>query len=88
MNSKIVGVITSLNEAEIAKKCGADLVELRVDLLRNYNYSEILIKNIKKNLKLPIICTIRIKKEGGKFDKPETEQLKLFKKTYSICRLY
>jgi len=51
-----------------AKSKGADLLELRIDQFRNVN-SEYILKSIEqiKGKGLPIIATIRSKREGGKY---------------------
>ena len=64
MKPKIVAVATSFNDAILAKKYSADIIELRIDLFKNKNLTDI-VKSSKKRTKLPIIATIRPKFEGG-----------------------
>ncbi len=61
-----------------AKSQGADLLEIRIDQFKNVEQDYILktIAQIKGN-GLPIIATIRSKKEGGKY-LAESKRLKLF----------
>ena len=63
---------------EKAKSLGADLLEIRIDQFRNVNPGYIL-KSIEqiKGRGLPIIATIRSKREGGKY-LAESKRLKLF----------
>lgn len=62
-----------------AKMDGADLLELRLDCFKNQGQTYInrIIKNVKKT-KLPLIATIRSRKEGGKTAIGDIERLKLF----------
>lgn len=77
---KLVGIVTSFNEARIAKSYGADLVEIRLDLLEKISLEKAsrLFKDIKEHLKLPIILTIRKKSEGGSFKGTDASRLKFF----------
>ncbi|MBU0951889.1 MAG: type I 3-dehydroquinate dehydratase [Elusimicrobia bacterium] len=77
---KIAGIITNLKEAQTAKFQGADIVEIRLDLFSKNQLKTApqLFQKIKKQLKLPIILTIRKKSEGGSFSGNEKERSSLF----------
>lgn len=64
---------------EKSKTEGVDILELRIDLLRNTE-KDYIIKIIKSIMGkgLPIIATIRRKGEGERKDIPDEERLKLF----------
>lgn len=79
---KIAAVIVDgedMKAISAAKMGGADLLELRLDCFKNHEQAYInrIIKNIKKT-KLPLIATIRSRKEGGKTAIGNIERLKLF----------
>lgn len=88
MTTKIVSVISNskkiFNDAIQSKRLGADILELRFDLL----YPEFIdpkilvntVKTIKKNVNLPIIITIRLKSEGGKYIGNEQYRFSVFEK--------
>ena len=61
-----------------AKKNGMDVAELRIDLYSSHKKDRVL-HEIKKFKALPIIATIRSKKEGGQWSGSERERLELFK---------
>ncbi len=69
---------------EKAKSLGADLLEIRIDQFRNVK-SEYILKTIEqiKRSDLPIIATIRSKREGGKY-LTESKRLKLFEATIPL----
>ena len=73
-----VAVDDSFSDQEIAQMRGAgmDAVELRIDLFENQELSHIF-KQIKRYEPLPIIATIRITQEGGKWagDKAKRQEL-------------
>ncbi len=71
----IVAVIgkNPLDSAKRAKKLGADLIELRMDLLDMDAHEAIL--EIKK-YGLPVIITNRMKQEGGAWDGSEDERIR------------
>jgi len=60
---------------------GVDILELRADLLEDHSIENIKeqIKILKENTKLPILFTIRSKREGGNFENNETEIFKILK---------
>ena len=56
-----------------AEKNGADFLEIRLDYIRgNYNP-----RDIRKLSKLPLIATNRPLKEGGLFEGPEKERIRM-----------
>lgn len=58
------GNITRL--AKMAKALGADIIELRLDRMKNIEELEDIFKRVRKATRLPIISTIRWHKELGK----------------------
>ncbi|MCK5236939.1 MAG: type I 3-dehydroquinate dehydratase [Deltaproteobacteria bacterium] len=63
-----------------AKKDGATLLELRVDTLKDRSCKALLNATGKlKEIKLPILLTIRSKAEGGRHTIDDTTRLELFK---------
>lgn len=92
MKPQIVTVIsnrkTALRDALMAKKYGTDMLELRFDLLfpgistDNAKSLVELARTIKSGSKLPVICTIRLKSEGGKYSRGENDRLLLFASTF------
>ncbi|MFH2070999.1 MAG: type I 3-dehydroquinate dehydratase [Elusimicrobiota bacterium] len=85
MKPKKVAVIRSYGEVKKIKNSGADVIELRVDLLNKNIASDPrkivrFIKRIKGSAGLPVITTIRLKNEGGKFSGSEKSRLAIFKK--------
>lgn len=66
---------SSLNSAKNAVKAGADLVELRIDAIKNPDPDEIL--KLIKDIKHPVIATNRRKEEGGLFDGSESERVEI-----------
>ena len=67
----------SVRVIQDAEKLGLDIVELRVDLCSRYDEKYIL-DEIKKFKNLPLIGTIRSKKEGGNWGRSDAERLSLF----------
>ena len=76
----LAGIITNFSQAKLAKSQGADILELRLDLVKKNNlaYTPHLLKKIKKQLKLPVILTIRKKSEGGNYSGPDSGRTELF----------
>ena len=79
---RIPGIALSVSDREDngkIKKSGADLLELRVDSFSRLDgaYVTAKIKERKKN-KLPLILTIRSKKEGGRVNLSDEARLFLF----------
>lgn len=74
---KVVASVTSFEEAGEALKLGADIVEVRADLISGDPVS--LIKDIYKEHDCPIIATIRPEYEGGRFRGDDHERARLFK---------
>ena len=60
-----------------ALKLGADLVELRIDALKNPDVDKII--NFMDNLECRVIATNRMVKEGGLFNGSENERTKILK---------
>lgn len=75
MSTTIDAFIAEIKEAEVS---GVDIVELRVDFLKNFNAEKDL-ERIMKSCTLPYIVTNRAKWEGGQFDGPEPERLATLK---------
>ncbi len=77
----IVGVISSLDvsEATDAKDDGADILELRVDLMDLEDKKEIKsrAREMKAKTGLPVIITNRKRDEGGRFRGGEDERISL-----------
>jgi len=72
-------VVASIGENPVesaikAKKLGADILELRIDLLRSDVHQSLL--SIKKT-GLPVIITNRMKREGGACDMEEDERINI-----------
>lgn len=99
----VVGTVTkSVKETSAAgKKAGADILEVRLDLLLNNTpgfekylkgdfEDPILIDQLKmwikeaKETDLPVIGTLRSKKEGGAFEGKEADQINLIKEILPI----
>lgn len=74
LNRSIVGVIgeNPVSCAKKAKQLGADLLELRVDLLPNYDIQSL---EGLKSFGLPVIITNRMSAEGGAWTKSEEERI-------------
>ncbi|MHC1582647.1 MAG: type I 3-dehydroquinate dehydratase [Candidatus Syntropharchaeia archaeon] len=77
----IAGVIDelSITKAERAKEMGADVLELRIDLCGERDTYKIrdFLKEIRKEVGLPVIATNRMRKEGGFFDGTEEERISI-----------
>lgn len=75
LNRSIVASIgkNPLSSAKKAKELGADILELRIDLLSEYP-KDVLIK--LKKLDIPIIITNRMKNEGGEWEGSEDERIR------------
>lgn len=75
----IVGVMKrlSISDAERAKECGADIIELRVDLLEGEEKSIEKVKEFAALLRaaVPVIVTNRREEEGGSFTGTEEERI-------------
>ena len=70
---------------EVAKDCidkGADILEFRIDALKNPDINEI--KNTIQTINFPMIATNRIKSEGGSFKGSEEERINIL---YECCDL-
>ncbi|HNR26543.1 MAG TPA: type I 3-dehydroquinate dehydratase [Methanobacteriaceae archaeon] len=62
-----------IKSAATAIKCGADLLEIRLDALTHLDPE--LVRNILKQIPHPLIATNRMKEEGGFFQGSETERI-------------
>ncbi|MDI6810414.1 MAG: type I 3-dehydroquinate dehydratase [archaeon] len=73
----IVGILRglSIRDAERAKESGADLIELRIDLLKGEERDIERVKEFISMLTMPIIVTNRRKEEGGSFTGTEEERI-------------
>jgi 3-dehydroquinate dehydratase-1 len=69
-----------------AAKMGADVLEVRLDLLgiRNSKTAAETIRKIKSETELPVIITNRSRNEGGKWEGEEGERIRLIKDLLSI----
>ncbi len=61
-----------LEAANMAMKLGADLLEIRIDLLKNPDPQMLI--NLLEEINFPLIATNRMKKEGGYFRGSEAER--------------
>ena len=73
----IAGVMKRLStqDAKRAKSSGADVIELRIDLLEGDARNIEKIKEFLEQLKMPVIVTNRRKEEGGSFAGTEAERI-------------
>ena len=83
-NGKIAAVVAAISETPIetarsAKKLGADILEIRFDLLNitTSHDAEKLINDIKLETNLPCIATNRLQSEGGKWSGTEEDRISL-----------
>ncbi len=78
--TEIVAAIADdpLRNAIRAAKVGADMIEIRIDLL-DYPADSLhsLFKELNRSVRIPIIATNRINVEGGKFDGSEEERIEI-----------
>ncbi|MDI6640791.1 MAG: type I 3-dehydroquinate dehydratase [Elusimicrobiota bacterium] len=93
--TKLVAIVTNLDELKKSKqllRSGVDLVELRIDwfnvVKRNALFN--ILRTSHKNFRAKTICTIRLKKDGGKWDdfhRPcsEFQRIELFKRFIPLC---
>ncbi len=77
--SVIVGVLRALSirDAKRAKESGADVIELRIDLLEDEERHIEKVKEFVSMLTMPVIITNRKKEEGGSFTGTEEERIAL-----------
>ena len=75
----IVGVLRklSMRDVERARESGADMIELRVDLLKDEERRIEKIKAFLSRLTMPVILTNRKREEGGSFTGTEEERIAL-----------
>lgn len=69
----------ALNESKEAKEKGADIIEFRIDYMKNLNLEKLL---SSKNL--PVIITNRVRGEGGKFAGNEEERISYLQKAIDL----
>ncbi|MDD2777385.1 MAG: type I 3-dehydroquinate dehydratase [Methanocellales archaeon] len=74
---KIVGVINSIDEVDTAEKTGADLLEIRMDLLDEKEDVVRFFEDVTDATSLPIIATDRLKSEGGSFVGSENQRISM-----------
>jgi len=74
---RIVGVVSTIDEVINAEKAGADLLEVRLDLLEKAKDVKQFFKDVKISSSLPIIATNRWSKEGGSFSGSEEERISM-----------
>ncbi len=74
---RIVGVVSTIDEVINAEKAGADLLEVRLDLLEKAKDVKQFFKDVKISSSLPIIATNRWSKEGGSFTGSEDERISM-----------
>lgn len=73
---KVVATVTSMDEAKEAVSLGADIIEVRVDLLKEE--PQPLVERIFK-LNKPLVITIRPTWEGGAYKGSDKDRARLFK---------
>lgn len=73
----------ALKDAQIAKNCGADLVELRIDYMNNPD-----LRKLIPGAGLPVIVTNRCKEEGGYFDGCEEHRIAYLMAAASLYAAY
>jgi len=78
--TKIVAAIADdpLRNAVRAARAGADMIEIRIDLLDYPADSlHILFEELNKSVRIPILATNRIRSEGGEFKGSEEERIEI-----------
>ncbi len=80
---KIAAVVVGSTAMAAVKKAvreGADLIEARIDMMRSLDPIRLAayLDEIRHSSRLPLILTIRSKKEGGARDIPDEQRLSLF----------
>ncbi len=74
---KIVAVINRFDEVEMAEKAGADLLEIRMDLIPKKEDVVRFFKDVTDATSLPIIATNRMISEGGSFVGSEDQRISM-----------
>ncbi|MCD5409772.1 MAG: type I 3-dehydroquinate dehydratase [Methanocellales archaeon] len=74
---RIVGVVDSIGAAIGAEKAGADLLEVRIDLLERGTEVVRFLDDVREASSLPIIVTNRPEVEGGAFNGSENERISI-----------
>lgn len=77
----IVASVSSIEEVIEAEREGADIIELRIDMVKRPD--ELFFKSFSKTVDKPIIATCRIKAEGGFCE--EDEQFDLLESALEFC---
>ncbi len=77
----IAAVLTHLSRDAVARANanGADVIELRIDLLNAEERDEAKIKRFLKGVNMPVILTNRSKEEGGSFTGTEAERIEMLR---------
>ncbi len=75
----ITAVLTHLSVDAVlrAKASGAEIIELRLDLLSAEQRDDVNIKAFLKGVNMPVILTNRSKEEGGSFTGTEAERIEM-----------
>jgi len=77
----------SAETARSAQRLGADILELRVDMLERCYHTGVkvssIIRQLKKEVKLPVILTIRSSNEGGMAKIADDRRLDIFREAIS-----
>jgi len=76
----LAAVITKLKDIQKAE--GADLIELRLDYIKNLNNKKL--KSMIKHSKKPVIATCRKNGEGGFFNGSEAKRIEILKNAANI----
>lgn len=74
---RIVGVVDSIGAAAGAEKAGADLLEVRIDLLERGTEVVRFLGDVHEASSLPFIVTNRPEVEGGAFNGSENERISI-----------
>ncbi|MDI6888672.1 MAG: type I 3-dehydroquinate dehydratase [Methanocellales archaeon] len=74
---RIVGVVSTIDEVINAERAGADLLEIRIDLLDRTENVDQFFKDVHLSSPLPVIATNRWSKEGGSFTGSEEERISM-----------
>ncbi|MGD1004098.1 MAG: type I 3-dehydroquinate dehydratase [Methanoregulaceae archaeon] len=78
---RIVASLTDPNDVVAATDAGADLIEVRFDLMKGE--PEGIVQEFRRRTKLPLIATLRSSVEGGKFSGNTEEWFQIIKSIIS-----
>ncbi|OGS22072.1 MAG: type I 3-dehydroquinate dehydratase [Elusimicrobia bacterium RIFOXYA2_FULL_39_19] len=83
---KVAGIIPEINYSITTNNISCDILEIRFDLFKDQSIPKTItyLKHLKKTIKLPLILTIRLEKEGGKHKKDES-RLEFFSLLIPFC---